>query len=71
MKWNLVKYQKGTYLSGGKAFNQLPSNLKNLVSDLKAFKSALKQFLYRHSFYSIEEYYIILYYIIPNSDVTF
>jgi tetrahydromethanopterin S-methyltransferase subunit B len=41
----------------------LPSNLKNLVNDLKAFKSALKQFSYRHSFYSTEEYY--------NSDVQF
>jgi hypothetical protein len=60
---NLTKYQKGPYISGGKAFNHLPSNFKNLVKDLKAFKFALKQFLYRHSFYSIEEYY--------DSDVKF
>jgi hypothetical protein len=46
---NLTKYQKGPYISGGKAFNHVPSSLKNLVNDLKAFKFALKQFLY-HSF---------------------
>ena len=60
---NLTKYQKGTYISGGRAFNHLSTDLKNLVNDLKAFKFALKQFLYRHSFYSIEEYY--------NRDVNF
>jgi len=54
---NLTKYQKGPYVAGGRAFNHLPSKLKNLVNDLKAFKFALKQFLYHHSFYSIEEYY--------------
>jgi hypothetical protein len=38
-------------------FNHLPLYIKNLAEDLKAFKLALKEFLYRHSFYSIEEYY--------------
>ena len=50
---NLSKYHKGTYVSGGKAFNHLPP----LVDNLKVFKLALKKFLYRHLFYSIEEYY--------------
>ena len=54
---NLTKYQKGPYIARGRAFNHLPSELKNLVNDLKVFKFALKQFLYHHSFYSIEEYY--------------
>ena len=54
---NLTKYHKGPYISGGKAFNHLPLSIQNLAEDLKAFKVALKKFLYRHSFYSIEEYY--------------
>jgi len=54
---NLTKYLKGPYISGVRAFNHLPSELKNLVNDPKAFKLALKQFLYRHSFYSVKEYY--------------
>ena len=54
---NLTKYLKVPYISGVRAFNHLPSELKNLVNDPKAFKLALKQFLYRHSFHSVKEYY--------------
>ena len=52
---NLTKYHKGPYKSGGKAFDHLPLSIKNLAEDPKAFKVAFKKFLYRHSFYSIEE----------------
>jgi hypothetical protein len=54
---NLTKFHKGPYMSGIKAYNQLPLHIKVLSGDMKCFKTALKRFLCQHSFYSIEEYY--------------
>jgi hypothetical protein len=54
---NLTKYKKGPYITGIKVFNCLPQSIKMLVNEEKSFKSALKRFLYHHSFYSINEYY--------------
>jgi hypothetical protein len=53
---NLIKFYKGPYISGTKAFNHLPRHIKILVNDMKCFKLSLKRFLCHHSFYSIEEY---------------
>jgi hypothetical protein len=49
--------QKGTYYMGTKLFNSLPPQLKHLYIDHKCFKLALKDFLYCHSFYTLEEYF--------------
>jgi hypothetical protein len=53
---HLSLYQKGTYYMGIKLFSSLPLQLKQLHNDFKYFKSALKDFLYCHSFYTLEEY---------------
>jgi hypothetical protein len=42
---------------GIKLFNSLPSQLKQLHNDFKCFKLGLKDFLYCHSFYTLEEYF--------------
>jgi hypothetical protein len=43
--------------TGIKVFNNLPQSIKNLSNDTKQFKSALKNYLHAHSFYSIDEYF--------------
>jgi hypothetical protein len=42
---------------GIKLFNSLPPQLKQLYNDFKCFKLALKDFLYCHTFYTLEEDY--------------
>jgi hypothetical protein len=42
---NLSVYQKGTYQSGIKVFNSLPSQIKDLSHNRNQFKCALKKFL--------------------------
>jgi hypothetical protein len=54
---NLSTYQKGTYYSGIKVFNSLPTQIKDMSHNRNKFKSALKNFLYFHSFYTLEEYF--------------
>jgi hypothetical protein len=54
---NITKYYKGPHISGLKDFNNLPLHIKSLANDMKSFKTSLRRFLYRHSFYSIEEYH--------------
>jgi len=46
-----------TIYSGIKAFNNLPSYVKNLLQTKKQFKQALKEFLHFQSFYSLNEFY--------------
>ena len=41
---NLTTYQKGTYYSGIKVYNSLPTQIKDLSHNRKQFKSALKNF---------------------------
>jgi hypothetical protein len=53
---NLSLYQKGVYFTGIKVYNNLPQSIKNLSNDTKEFKSALKNYLHAHSFYSVDEY---------------
>jgi hypothetical protein len=54
---NLVKSNKGAYITSIKVFNHLPQSIKILVNNEKSFKITLKKFLYQHSFYSMKEYY--------------
>jgi len=54
---NLTGYQQGTYYSGLMIYNNLPSRIKQLSDDAKNFELQLKKFLYRHSLYSLEEYF--------------
>jgi hypothetical protein len=49
--------QRGPYYSGIKAFNNLPSYVKNLLQTKKHFKQALKEFLHFHSFYCLNEFH--------------
>ena len=51
----LTKYQKGVYYSGIKIFNYLPQNIKNLSWNVKKF--ALKRFLLKGLFYTLDEYF--------------
>jgi len=54
---NLTVYQKGVYYSGIKIYNHLPTAIKDLSNDKNKFKLALKRYLLRNSFYSLEEYF--------------
>jgi hypothetical protein len=54
---NLSVYQKGTYCSGFRVFNGLPSQIKDLSHNRNQFKHALKNFLHFHSFYTLDEYF--------------
>ncbi|PNF20445.1 hypothetical protein B7P43_G08125 [Cryptotermes secundus] len=55
---HLSLYQRGSYYMGIKLFNSLPLNLKQLYRDVKQFKLKIKEFLYNHSFYTLEEYFV-------------
>ena len=50
-------YQNGTQFIGIKLFNNLPINIKQLYGNINLFKKTLLQFLYLHSFYSIDEFF--------------
>jgi hypothetical protein len=50
---NLSLYKRGSYCMDIKIFNSLPLRLKQLYKDVKDFKSALKEFLCCHSFYTL------------------
>jgi hypothetical protein len=54
---NLSAYQKGSYYSGIKVFNNLRYQLKNLFHNRNQFKRALKHLLYFHSFCTLHEYF--------------
>jgi hypothetical protein len=54
---NVSKYSKGAYIAGIKVFNHLPLSIKMLAVDTISFKTALKRFLYHHSFHAMNEYY--------------
>ena len=45
------------YYYGIKAFNNLPTYVKNLLQTKKQFKRALKEYLHSNSFYSLNEFY--------------
>jgi hypothetical protein len=52
----LLLFQKGVYYSESKIFNHLPSFIKELASNVKTFKTTLKNFLITNSFYIVEEF---------------
>jgi hypothetical protein len=54
---NLSVYQKGTYYTGIRVFNSVLSQIKELFHNRNQFKRALKNFLYFHSFYNLDEYF--------------
>jgi len=53
---NLSIYQKGVYLVGINVFSSLPQSINNLRDNPKEVKSALKKYLYAHS-YSVDQYF--------------
>jgi hypothetical protein len=56
-KMHVTKYQKGIHYLGLKVYNNFPSHFKDTSNNPKNFELLLKQFLYLHSFYSLEEYF--------------
>jgi plasmid replication initiation protein len=53
---NWTTYKNGTYYTGIKVFNYLPTLIINLSHNIKQFTLALRDFLYLHSFYTLEEF---------------
>jgi len=53
----LTKYQKGVHYAGIRAFNHLPTFIKNIANETKVFKKTLKRFLMDNSFYSMDEFF--------------
>jgi hypothetical protein len=51
-------YKKSVLNMGTKAYNKLPSYIKE-IDNYKAFKKKLKLFLLRHTFYSVEELMVL------------
>jgi hypothetical protein len=56
-KARLSVYRKGALYTGIKLFNRLPDPLKQMLHDPQQFQTALKDFLYVQSFYSMDEYF--------------
>ena len=54
---NVTKFQKGVSNLGTKVFNKLPSYIKIESDNPKKFKLVLQKFLYKNSFYSLDEYF--------------
>jgi hypothetical protein len=54
---SLTMYQKGVFYSGIKVCNALPTTIKDISSNPKRFKVALKHYLLAHSFYSLDEFF--------------
>jgi len=54
---NVTKFQKGVSNLGTKVFNMLPSYIKIESDNPKKFKLVLQKFLYKNSFYSLDEYF--------------
>jgi hypothetical protein len=53
---NLMYFQKCTYYSGIKIFNNLKASLKSLMNEKAKFNTALKQYLNTHSFFPFDEF---------------
>ena len=52
---NLTGFKQGTYYSGVTIYNNLPSYMKQLSDNPRTSELKLKNFLYFHSYYSLEE----------------
>jgi hypothetical protein len=53
---HLMMFQKSPAYAGIKIYNHLPSDIKELVCDMRSFKKALQFFLHVHSFYTVDEF---------------
>jgi hypothetical protein len=53
---NLICFQKSTYYSGIKPFNNVPASPKSLMNEKAKFKIVLEQNLNTHSFYFVDEF---------------
>jgi hypothetical protein len=53
----LTAFKEGAYFVGMKIFNHLPTDIKILSNRIELFKPALKKYLLRQLFYSLEEYF--------------
>jgi len=53
---NLTTYKNGTYYTGIKVFNYLPTHIKGLSLSVNQFRLALRDFLHFYSFYTLQEY---------------
>jgi hypothetical protein len=51
-------YINGVYYMGIKAFNHLPSHIKELLDNNKKFKNILKNYLLLNSFYSAKDFFV-------------
>jgi len=54
---NVTKYQKGVYYLGVQMFNMLPSYIRTESDNPKKLKVILQKFLYKNSFYSLDEFF--------------
>ena len=54
---NLTTYKNGTYYTGIKVVNYLPTHIKNLCHNVNLFILALRDFIHFYSFYTSEEYF--------------
>jgi hypothetical protein len=54
---HIMTYEDTSYFMGIKIFNHLPPNKKILSNRIELFKSALKKYLFRQPFYSLQEYF--------------
>jgi len=54
---NLTMYQKETYYFGIKIFNNLPSDIKKIMSPFKQFRLTLSDFLNLNPFYNLDYYF--------------
>ena len=53
----LTVYQEGVYYLGVKVFNSHSRALKDISSEPGKFKTALRKFLEKYSFYSLDEFF--------------
>jgi len=53
---NLTTYKNGTYYTGIKVFNYIPTHIQDLSHSVNQFRLALRDFLHFCSLYTLEEY---------------
>jgi hypothetical protein len=56
---NLTIFREGSQYFEIKVYNSLPGNIKQLSKSKNQFKKALLQFLHLHTFYNMNEFFIL------------
>jgi hypothetical protein len=51
-------FDKSPAYTGVEIFNHLPVDIKDLAGDIKSFKKALQNYLHKHLFYMVNEYFM-------------